>query len=443
MTSSTWRSLPSSKLGETLTIRVRCGHYAEMAPRVCSISLPAQLHGVLAACALQACGGRLPPEPSATDAMSDSANDAPDAASPTCEVTGVQPDAPWPMAGGNPGRTGRSFVKGPRTNTLRWSFSYGNNFSSSPAVGADGTVYVGNLYASLFAIAPDGREKWHYAKVDPYGAVAIGCEGVLLMGGEQHTSLPDPEQELIVAINPDGTKRWGYSHTTTFGSFDNSPVPAPNGRVIHAVDGLYGFRLDGGLDWTLGIDSPPRPIVRPDGITLSAIWNGDSGSTVAVAPDGGIVWKDATRGGPWGLLAPDGMYYVGGKSQGLTAFRPNGEIAWTLSIAVVAPMALSSAAQLYVPTNGGLERLDLGSMTRRTLIPGPLDDLYPTVVIDGEDVAYFSYHSTITALRPDGGVLFIVDLGALGDKVDVTSPALGDGVLYVAAYQHLFAIGGN
>ncbi len=106
-------------------------------------------------------------------------------------------------------------------------------------------------------------------------------------------------------------------------------------------------------------------------------------------------------------------------------------------------MALSSTRVLHIPSSEGLVALDLGSMSQRTLIPGPLDDLYPTVVIDGEDVAYFSYHTTVTALRPDGSVLFVFDLGALGDKVDVTSPALGEGVLYVAGYQHLFAVGDN
>ena len=34
--------------------------------------------------------------------------------------------------------------------------------SSSPAVGADGTIYVGSSDDNLYAVNPDGTQKWKF-----------------------------------------------------------------------------------------------------------------------------------------------------------------------------------------------------------------------------------------------------------------------------------------
>ena len=44
--------------------------------------------------------------------------------------------------------------------TLKWSYSTGGLVQSSPAVGSDGTVYVGSFDNNLYAINPDGTLKW-------------------------------------------------------------------------------------------------------------------------------------------------------------------------------------------------------------------------------------------------------------------------------------------
>ncbi len=38
------------------------------------------------------------------------------------------------------------------TGVLKWSFQTGNQVHSSPAIGADGTVYVGSYDGKLYAI---------------------------------------------------------------------------------------------------------------------------------------------------------------------------------------------------------------------------------------------------------------------------------------------------
>ena len=49
------------------------------------------------------------------------------------------------------------------TVTLKWSFSTGGSVYSNPAIGGDGTIYVGSCDHKLYAINPDGTEKWRYS----------------------------------------------------------------------------------------------------------------------------------------------------------------------------------------------------------------------------------------------------------------------------------------
>ena len=68
---------------------------------------------------------------------------------------------PWPMFHHNLQHTGRSPYKGPETPTLKWSFTTGGVIMySSPAIGSDGTIYVGS--DKLYAINPNGTFKWSY-----------------------------------------------------------------------------------------------------------------------------------------------------------------------------------------------------------------------------------------------------------------------------------------
>ena len=47
--------------------------------------------------------------------------------------------------------------------SLRWAFPTGNDISlTSPALAADGTVYVGSLDGNLYAVNGDGTLKWNF-----------------------------------------------------------------------------------------------------------------------------------------------------------------------------------------------------------------------------------------------------------------------------------------
>jgi outer membrane protein assembly factor BamB len=47
--------------------------------------------------------------------------------------------------------------------TIKWSFQTGGPIRSSPAIGSDGTIYVGSSgSAKLHAINPNGTPKWDF-----------------------------------------------------------------------------------------------------------------------------------------------------------------------------------------------------------------------------------------------------------------------------------------
>ena len=71
--------------------------------------------------------------------------------------------APWPMRGQCPTHRGRSPYQGTRTPRLRWAFRTGSFVISSPAVGADGTVYIGSDDGNLYALeGATGKQLWAF-----------------------------------------------------------------------------------------------------------------------------------------------------------------------------------------------------------------------------------------------------------------------------------------
>ncbi|MBI2250314.1 MAG: PQQ-like beta-propeller repeat protein, partial [Brevundimonas diminuta] len=72
----------------------------------------------------------------------------------------------------------------------------GGWITSSPAVGADGTVYVGSWNNNLYALNPDGSTKWSY----PTGgsvesSPAIAADGTVYVGSNDGK---------LYALKPDG-----------------------------------------------------------------------------------------------------------------------------------------------------------------------------------------------------------------------------------------------
>ena len=83
----------------------------------------------------------------------------------------------------------------------KWAFKTGDKVKSSPAIGSDGTDYVGSWDDNLYAINLDGTKKWAYtAGGSVNSSPAIGSDGTIYVGSSAGLS----------AINSDGTKKWAF-----------------------------------------------------------------------------------------------------------------------------------------------------------------------------------------------------------------------------------------
>lgn len=171
-------------------------------------------------------------------------------------------NSPWPMFRHDPQHTGRSPYTGPETPTLKWSYVTRGCIRSSPAIGSDGTIYVGSEDGNLYAINPDGTLKWSYwAIVGPFSSPGIGSDGTIV--------------DNLGAINPNGTLKWSYD------------------------------------SWFYASSSPA---IGSDGtIYIGSYVSGEDCNLYAINPDGSLKWRYLTGGyiGSSPVIGSDGTIYVG------------------------------------------------------------------------------------------------------------------------------------
>jgi len=115
---------------------------------------------------------------------------------------------------------GSQSLRGQSDGSLKWKFATGDAVKSSPAIGADGTIYVGSDDNSLYAISPDGSRKWEFATgAEIESSPAIGADGTIYVGSADNS---------LYAISPAGTQKWKF---TTGSEVDSSPAIGADGTV--------------------------------------------------------------------------------------------------------------------------------------------------------------------------------------------------------------------
>jgi outer membrane protein assembly factor BamB len=204
--------------------------------------------------------------------------------------------------------------------TKLWSFPTGGGIRSSPALGWDGTVYVGSDDHSLYAINPDGTKKWSYETGDSIqSSPAIGRNGTIYVGSEDHN---------LYAVNPeDGTKKWQYE---AGGKITCTPAIGPDGvtYIGSADERLHAIDRDGFLLWYFdaGADVSNSPTV----ITNDRIYFAAGTNIFALNFQGTMQWKFTTAGicNSSAAIAADGTIYIGCTDNKLYALTSAGAKKW-------------------------------------------------------------------------------------------------------------------
>lgn len=254
------------------------------------------------------------------------------------------------------------------TGKQRWSLYLGDEIYCTPAIGADGTIYVSTDKGTLTAIAPNGKRKWSFKTGDdiagsptigPRGHVYVTSDSVYCIDarGRRSWAFGAPEGDYFFAsavvdendivyvgntdgylycLGPDGRQQW------------RTPVPEGDEirpEVIIGIDSALYIGTDGDYLCRKSPQGTPTVLHEALDILVATAASSDKG-TIYFLPDDGILVAKAANGRVlWTrevaseskdvyyssspTIGPDGVVYVGSWDGGLYVFRTDGPAANT------------------------------------------------------------------------------------------------------------------
>jgi len=365
---------------------------------------------------------------------------------PIIPLNGPPMDSPWPMFGYDIRNTGQSpYSTINNEGVIKWSFRTEIGIESSPAIGADGSIYFGSNDHNLYALNSNGTIKWTYdcngwitssPAIDYNNTIYVGSwdcclyainnNGILkwkfpsgglvksspTIGDDGTIYFGVVNSNRIYAVTSDGVEKWYYE---TVDSVFSSPAVGKDGTIYVTSNdnNLYALNTNGSLKWKYKMsDWPGSPAIADNGTVYVPSLDGN---LYAVYPNGTLFWKSKIGygSGHTPSIAKDDTIYIGGKD--LYAINPNGTRKWTFSAGdnyIVSSFtnAISSEGTIYIGVTKETERGD------------------------------------IIAVNPDGTERWRVDRIA-NDWVDSSPCIAEDGTVYIGStsgpYPHgyLYAIG--
>ena len=163
--------------------------------------------------------------------------------------------------------------------TLKWKYQIKSSVRSSPAIGSDGTIYIGSWNGYVYALNSDGTLKWKYKIGDyswpsppnVYSSPAIGSDGTIYIGSWNG---------YVYALNSDGTLKWKYK----IGDYVwSSPAIGSDGTIYIGSYDNYLYALGGSGGEGASVPSAPQNLVAIAGDgSVQLTWDApeDGGSAI-------------------------------------------------------------------------------------------------------------------------------------------------------------------
>jgi len=206
---------------------------------------------------------------------------------------------------------------------LIWGFKTERNVDSSPAIGRDGTLYFGCVDGNVYAVNSNGSLKWIRRTASVViSSPAIGSDGTVYVGSYDG---------YMYALAPeDGSVKW-QAPTSEGRLIEASPAIGPDGAIYFgAADGqFYALKPDGSRKWEpIGVAAPivSSAVIRSDGVI---IFGADDGVIRAIDADTGrIIWPASAPGerieSSPAVSPVDGTVYVGSMNGKVYGFAGSG-----------------------------------------------------------------------------------------------------------------------
>ena len=305
---------------------------------------------------------------------------------------------------------GNLYALNPQDGSIQWTFATGDEIQTPPAIGADGTVYFGSEDGNLYAVSPptddsqSGDQKWSYqdnnGEFGEHTSVSIAADGTLYFGSRDFS---------LHALDPaNGSILWSYltgdiliskaaissTGTIYFGSGD---------RLVYAINPPSGSANDPSLRWSEATGSYltwSSPAIGANDTVYNGSWSGDlhAFNSDTGAPQWSYAAADDIRTSP--AIAADGTIYFGSRDYSLYALDSNGDYKWNY------------------PTGFWVQS---------------------SPVIGADGTVYFgSDDDDVSALNPNGDLQWEFPTNG---NVDYSSGALApDGTLFIGSITGLYAI---
>jgi outer membrane protein assembly factor BamB len=317
--------------------------------------------------------------------------------------------------------------------TNLWTFSFdrgpmSDDSSSTPAVGPDGTIYAGDFFGRLFAIAPGGSEQWRFnVGREIKSSPAVSDDGTIYFGARDH---------WLYALTPAGKLKWKFA---SGGWVDSSPAVAADGTVYFGSwdKNFYALHPDGSLKWKFAaggiVDSSPA--IAADGTVYFGAhnkkfyaldaggkprWTFLTGAEITSSPALGVdgsIYFSSTDGQLYRLKADGTEQWrcrIGGGSDGSPVLEENGNV---VIAAAYKTLVISPA----------------GATTWTNESPRWIDE---TPLVLQDSVCFSAPWKQIYAIRPDGAAFWAAQTW----ETPSSSLVLGNGgEIYVSCYVHLQA----
>ncbi len=207
---------------------------------------------------------------------------------------------------------------------LKWKYKINGSIEYTPALGKDGTIYVGSKKGYLYAIDSDGKLKWK-SKIS--GSIdsnlVIDSEGTIYLTSSKH---------YLYAINSDGSLKWGGEikeeiiSEPSIGKFKTAYLTTKEGY-------LYAINPDGDVNWKYKVSE--KIVTGPVIDSKEVIYVGSERDYLyAINGLGEMLWKSKIE---YGILSKlvvgkDGNIYVKSKNAGYSVIDTEGNFLWSGTI---------------------------------------------------------------------------------------------------------------